>query len=57
MKYKINWRVNLYGTICIEEDSKEEAEEILRNTSDIELIRASEEVDSCLDYDTVFEKE
>ena len=38
MKYKIDWRVNLYGTICIEADSEEEAEEILRNTSDIELI-------------------
>lgn len=57
MKYKIDWRVNLYGTICIEADSKEEAEKILRNTSDIELIKASKEVDSCLDYDTVFAEE
>lgn len=57
MKYKIDWRVNLYGTICIEADSEEEAEEILRNTSDIELIQKSEDVDSCLDYDAVFKKE
>ncbi|UKI53172.1 MAG: hypothetical protein L6V86_08795 [Treponema sp.] len=57
MKYKIDWRVNLYGTICIEADSEEEAEEILRNTSDIELIQKSEDVDSCLDYDTVFAEE